>query len=154
MAGDAVDEFFSDVERALRRMRKLQREIESYFSRLFEGVEDLYEDRLRRLASDVEEPLVEIRDVGDEVVVIVDTSGMKDETIDIRVTNDSIIVSGAVDERKIEEALQGWYLAHRKKEFRGVYKLGYTIDPSTVKVEKRGSVLVIRAKKTPPRLNP
>jgi HSP20 family molecular chaperone IbpA len=144
---EEIDDVFRDLERALRRMRRLQEEIELYFSRIFGGLEELYQERLKRLSSDIEEPLVEIQDMGKEILVIIDISGMKDNTIDVRVTEDSIVVSGEADEKKMEDALQGWYLAQRKRQFRGVYKLGYKIDPSSVKVEKRGSVLVIRAKK-------
>ena len=150
MSEEFVDDVFKDIERALRRMRRLHEEIEAYFTRIFTGFEELYRERVKSLASDVEEPLIEVQDVGDEILVIIDISGIKDNTIDVRVTEDAIMVSGEADEKKVEEALQGWYLARRKREFKGIYRLGFKIDPTTVKVEKRGSVLVIRARKISP----
>jgi len=150
MSDELFDEMLRDIARALKRMRMLRDEIEAYFTRMMFGVEELYEDRLRSMSSEFEEPLVEIRDVGDEILVLIDVSGVKEETIDVRVGEDTIVVMGEADIRKVEEALRGWHLARTKRAYKGVYRLPYKIDPSSVVVEKKGSLIVIRAKKISP----
>lgn len=148
MSDELFDEMLRDIAKTIKRMKMLQDEIESYFYRMMQGVEELFEDRLRRISSDVEEPLVEVRDVGDEILVLIDVSGVRQETVDVRVSEDMIVVKGEVDVRKVEEALRGWHLARAKRAYSGVYRLPFKIDPSTVVVERRGSVIIIRAKKT------
>lgn len=147
VAEDLFDEMLRDIAKALRRMQALRERFESYIEEVVRDFENLYEERVRSMTSDVEEPLVEIRDFGDELVMVVDVSGVKDESVDVRVTSEEIVVAGEVDERKVEEALRGWHLARTKKVFRGVYKLPQPIDPSSVKVYKKDSLIIIRARK-------
>ncbi len=146
MSEDVFDELLKEVVEALRRMRRMQEELEYYFtSSGFYA--NLYEDRMKSITGEAEEPLVEIRDLGDEVVILVDISGVKQETLDVRVGDDRVEVYGLIDERKYEEAFTGWHLHVRKREFHGAYQLPFSIDPESVRVEKKGSLLVIRARK-------
>ncbi len=146
MSEDLFDEIMREISEALRRMKRMQEEIEYYITggHFFE---DLYEERMKSFSSTTDEPLVEIRDVGDEVLVIVDIAGVREETLDVRIGEDTIEIMGVADERKYREAFTGWHIHVRKKEFHGAYKLPYKINPETVRVERRGSLLVIRAKK-------
>jgi len=146
MDEDIFDELMKEFIEAIRRMRQMQRELEYYISGQ-DYLEDLYEERLKSISTNTEEPLVEVRDLGEELMIIVDISGVKPETLDVRVGSDKVEVRGFIDERKYEEAFSGWNVYIRKREYYGSYQLPSRIDPNSVRVERRGSLLVIWARK-------
>jgi len=134
------------LEKALASLR-LMRE-EAYWHLLnAAAAEELFYERLRSLSEGVLEPLVEIHDLGEEIVVIVDASGAKRETLEVLVGEDRVEVRGEADERVYREALGSTYYRSVARRFHGVYTLPARVDPKTVRVEKRGSLIIVRVRK-------
>ncbi len=131
--------------RALARMRAMRDELLGLMEAA--AAEDLFEERIRMLSEGVLEPLVEIHDLGDEILLVVDTAGARPETVQVLVGEDRVEVMGEADERVVREALGSWYYRARTRRFHGVYALPAPIDASTVRVEKRGSTIIVRARK-------
>ena len=142
MAMDPLDEL---MLRALARLRLMREEalrlLEAYMD------ESLFEERLQRLSSGVEEPLVEVHERDGEVVILVDVTGARPETVQVLVGEDRIEVHGEADERVVREAMGHWYMSRSTRRFHGVYRLPYRIDPRSVRVEKKGSIIVVRARR-------
>ncbi len=140
------DPFEEIMEHFARTMRRIRNEIMSMLYGM-SSAEELFEERLKRFEAGILEPLVEVHEVDGEVVIIIDVSGARPETVEVLVGEDAVEVRGEVDERLVSEALSGWYMAHRHRRFQGVYRLPYRIDVSSVRVEKKGSTIVVRARR-------
>ena len=145
-----IDDFY---RRLNELVRKLYRELsagegfgfgESEYSSL---MEELFRERMRMASNGVIEPMISVIDRGDHLVVVVDLPGAKEGTVDIRLYEDHIEVSSEIDESLVREAFQGYFWASRIKRFRGSYTLPCPVDPSTARIEKKDSRILIYVKK-------
>jgi len=148
MAGrDPFEEFERELERLLRRLRALEDAVYGYGGYAGFWPEDLTYSVLREVAGGVLEPLVEVHELGDEVVVLVDMPGAKPETVEVQVYEDRVRVRAEADEKLVREAFGARWMVRRRARYEGEFTLPARIDPDSVRVERRGSALLIRARK-------
>ena len=144
MAEDPFEAMTREINRLLRRLRMLEEALFSSLDKTMSWPEELMEQTLRGITSGVLEPLIEVHDMGDYILVIVDLPGAKPETVEVRVLEDRVQVRAVADERIVEEALGGARYYRRTARYEGDYKLPAPVDPRTVQVERRGSTLLIK----------
>ncbi len=153
VSGVMLLSYMDDVFRRLSElMKRLSRELgfpseiggESEYASL---MEELFRDRMRMASNGVIEPMISVFDRGDHLVIVVDLPGAKEGTVDIRLYEDRLEVSSEIDESLVREAFQGYFWASRIKRFRGSYTLPCPVDPSTARIERKGSRILIYVRK-------
>jgi HSP20 family molecular chaperone IbpA len=87
---------------------------------------------------------------GDKILLIVETPGARQETVEIIVTERAIRVEAKLDEERVRRALGSIAHARRLTTMKGEYRLPHPVDPTQVKVEKRGSKVYIWIPKLQP----
>ncbi len=120
--------------------------MEDWLSSLLED-ERLLEERMRSLSTGEIEPLFSVREVGDEIVVIVDLPGAEREQVDIYIGEDRIAVEAKVREEMVSRAFGSMYSGRRSMVYKGEIRLPVRVDPKGARVERRDSQLVIRLPK-------
>lgn len=109
--------------------------------------ERIFNERIESIRQGVIEPHYSIIDRGDHVEIIVDVSGARKETTRITILRDSILIEASIDSATLERALGDTiYYRHIKRVY-GRIVLPFEVDPSTIKWERRGSIIVFRVPK-------
>ncbi|MEM2223190.1 MAG: Hsp20 family protein [Acidilobaceae archaeon] len=155
--------YYDPFELARKRIFKAIREAMREFEREFEELEEMaeeymrevhelekiFEDRIDEIRRGYTEPLSTIIDKEDELLLVIEAPEAREDTIEVTVTEDKIRVEGKIDKSKVEKAL-GKHIYTKKLEMvKGEYKLPYKLDPSKVKIEKRGNKIHIWIPKQP-----
>ncbi len=133
--------------RIVERMMSIERVALDALRELEEVHESIYNSRLREIAEGELEPLYQLFDMGDEIAIVVDISGVNYETIDVRVYEDHVEVSAEIKREETEETRTARSWSYHASRYHGVITLPVRVDPATARVEKRGSVAVIRVRK-------
>jgi Molecular chaperone (small heat shock protein) len=154
--------YYDPFEEIMRRMYKAVRDTMRDFEREFEEIERMMEETLveakewERMLEESEDelrggytrPLSTMIDRGDKILLIVEVPGARQETVEIIITENTIKVEAKLDEERVRRALRSLSYARRLTSMKGEYKLPYPVDPSKVKVERRGSKVYIWIPKT------
>jgi HSP20 family molecular chaperone IbpA len=156
--------YYDPFEEIRRRIYKAVRDTMRGFEREFEEVESLieevlsetrewermFEERVEEIRGGYIEPLSTMIDRGDKILLIVETPGARQETVEIIVTERAIGVEAKLDEERVRRALGNVAHTRRLTTMKGEYRLPHPVDSKQVKVEKRGSKVYIWI----PRLQP
>jgi len=144
---DPFEELEREVERLFRRLRALEQAV--YGELGLPGVwpENMTYRVLREVAGGILEPMVEVYELGDEIVMVVDMPGVRPETVEVQVYEDRVVVRAEADEKLVEEAFGGRWMVRRTARYEGEFSLPARIDPDSVRLEWRGSALLIRARR-------
>lgn len=135
---------FDEMRRAIRRMRDFIREFEDEIESAMErDLERLSEEKWSELSSDVREPLHTVIDKGDKVLIIVEVPEAEEESIQVTILEDAIVVEGKVDKQKMERIAGGRRQARMATRVKGVYKLPYALIPEDARVERKGGKIYI-----------
>ena len=134
-------------KRIMERIMNMEVAILGAMRELEEIHESIYNSRLREIAEGELEPLYQVFDMDDEIVIVVDISGVNYETIDVRVYEDHLEISAEIKREEVEEAHAARSWSYHASRYHGVITLPARVDPATASVEKRGSVAVIRVRK-------
>ncbi|MFA7430702.1 MAG: Hsp20/alpha crystallin family protein [Rhodospirillaceae bacterium] len=121
--------------------RSLHREIDRVFDDMMRGVPMLDVGRAM--------PRLDVRDAPDGLEVVADLPGMDEKDIDIRLTDNSLILQG---EKKAEsdEEKEGWHLHERSYgSFMRRVPLPYGVDEANVSATYDKGVLKITMPKSP-----
>ena len=135
------------MRRALDRLNELELALWEEMSEAMRELEEELDSRYYRLANGVMDPLYTILDRGRELVILVDLPGSDPSTITVEAGRDRIRVAAGLREEVVARAMHGVWWSSRTSRYEGVIRLPAPIDPSTVRVERRGSTLVITAVK-------
>ncbi|MBO3802633.1 MAG: Hsp20/alpha crystallin family protein [Candidatus Brockarchaeota archaeon] len=125
------EDFFSEVERMERRMRKISEDI----ARSIKEFE---------YSSGCLEPLYEVYETPEEVIVSVDMPGVKKEDVSLEATEDKLYVDAECG-RSI--SVRKWGVSSQEKtfkRFRKVIPLPSSVDPERAKASLKGGLLKIR----------
>ena len=130
------------IRDAFRRIREME---EVFFGG---GVEErVLDERFSMLSRRQMEPPYTIIDRDEEVVLVVELPGARRDSIDVIVTEDEIRVEASLEKEQVRRAL-GEYSWYRDLErISWSHKLPFHVDPSRVRVERRGMRVVIRIPK-------
>lgn len=139
-----VDEVFRRIEETLRRTQEYIRDLErTFMPRVARGVVSVG----REVLTGFREPLVDVREEDDEVVVTMELPGVNKEDIRVNATENFVEVRADVRRERAEE--RGHYF-RRERFYTGFYRrveLPYPVDPSTGKAKFENGILEIRLKK-------
>jgi len=149
--------YFDPFEEMRRRIYRTLRDAMRSFERELEEMESLVEEALtesrewERMLEEWEEevregyttPLYTLIDRGDKLLLVVEVPGARHETVEVIVTEREVRVEAKLDEEKLRRALGARAYTRRIATLRGQYRLPQPVDPSRVKVEKRGSRVYI-----------
>jgi HSP20 family protein len=113
----------------------------------FWGAEEILDSRIRELSTGELDPLYTVYDMGEEYLIVVDLPGVDRETINVYVTEDRVAVEARIREELARRALASEFYYYSARRYRGEIRLPEPVDPGSVKVERRGSQLVIRVPK-------
>jgi HSP20 family molecular chaperone IbpA len=154
---DPFEELRRRIYKAIRdTMRSFERELEEMESLMEEMLaearewERMFEEKVEEIRGGYIEPLTTMIDRGDKILLIVETPGAKQETVEIIVTERAIRVEAKLDEERVRRALGGVARSRKLTTMRGEYRLPYPIDPAQVRVERRGSKVYIWIPKLQP----
>ncbi len=157
MSYDPFEELRRRIYKAIRdTMRSFERELEEMESLMEEMLaearewERMFEEKVEEIRGGYIEPLTTMIDRGDKILLIVETPGARQETVEIIVTERAIRVEAKLDEERVRRALGGVAHARRLTTMRGEYRLPYPVDPTQVRVERRGSKVYIWIPKLQP----
>ncbi|MEB3788438.1 MAG: Hsp20/alpha crystallin family protein [Desulfurococcales archaeon] len=139
------DPFEEMLRRIYREFQNIIDQIERVYDE--EALEDVFYERTRQYSKGSIEPIISIMDMGDSVRIIIDLPGAKESTIDVRVYEDYIHVTASIDERMIKDAFPELSWAHKIRRFEGRYRLPARIDVRRIKMEKKGSRIILTAPK-------
>lgn len=139
-------------------MRRLDEEFESFRKDLERSIWWPGRWRLSSLAEwpetswpEVREPLVDVRDTGKDIVVEAEMAGIPRENIDVRVTEDSVEISGDMETAEEKEEEGGYY--HQERSFARCYRrmpLPTEVIPEKADAKLTEGILRIKIpKKTP-----
>ena len=134
-------------KRIMERIMNMELAVLDAVRELEEIHESIYNSRLREIAEGELEPLYQVFDMGEEVAIVVDISGVNYETIDVRVYEDHLEISAEIKREEVEETRAARSWSYHASRYHGVITLPALVDPATARVEKRGSVVVIRVRK-------
>ncbi len=135
------------MRRALDRLGELERIMWEELTESMREMEAMLDARYYSITDGVMDPLYTVIDRGSHVVVVVDLPGSNPDTIVVEVREDSIRIDAKVSREAVVRALHGIEWASRLERYSGVVRLPFRIDRSTVRLERRGSTLIIRARK-------
>ncbi|MCE4613710.1 MAG: hypothetical protein F7C07_07785 [Desulfurococcales archaeon] len=130
------------IRDAFRRIREMEDML------LEEGVEErVLDERFTMLSRRQMEPLYTIIDRDEEVVLVVELPGARRDSIDVIVTENEIRIEAHLEEEQVRRALgeYSWYKSLERISWS--HKLPFHVDPSRVRVERRGLRVVIRIPK-------
>jgi HSP20 family molecular chaperone IbpA len=154
---DPFEELRRRIYKAIRdTMRSFEREFEEMESLMEEMLaearewERMFEEKVEEIRGGYVEPLTTMIDRGDKILLIVETPGAKQETVEVIVTERAIRVEAKLDEERVRRALGGVAHARKLTTMRGEYRLPYPVDPTQVRVERRGSKVYIWIPKLQP----
>jgi HSP20 family molecular chaperone IbpA len=154
---DPFEELRRRIYKAIRdTMRSFEREFKEMESLMEEMLaearewERMFEERVEEIRGGYVEPLSTMIDRGDKILLIVETPGAKQETVEVIVTERAIRVEAKLDEERVRRALGGVAHARKLTTMRGEYRLPYPVDPTQVRVERRGSKVYIWIPKLQP----
>jgi HSP20 family molecular chaperone IbpA len=154
---DPFEELRRRIYKAIRdTMRSFERELEEMESLMEEMLaearewERMFEEKVEEIRGGYIEPLTTMIDRGDKILLIVETPGARQETVEIIVTERAIRVEAKLDEERVRRALGGVAHARKLTTMRGEYRLPYPVDPTQVRVERRGSKVYIWIPKLQP----
>jgi len=123
---------------------RLQREM----NRLFEDTQTPRWARTNGIAQGVWAPQVDIHEDGNAITVKVDLPGVKQEDIDIQLTNDSLTITG---ERKFEdEERKSNYVRVERAygSFTRTFSLGVPVEADKIKAAFKDGVLTVTLPKS------
>lgn len=149
--------YYDPFEEMRRRIYKTLRDVMRSFEREIEEIESLMEETLaearewERMLEEREEelrggymsPLSTLIDRGDKLLLIVEVPGARHETVEVIVTEKTIRVEAKIDEEKLRKALGEKAYTRKISVMRGEYRLPHPVNPSKVKVERRGTKVYI-----------
>ncbi len=135
------------MRRALDRLGELERMMWEELSESMSELEAMLDARYYSITDGVMDPLYTVIDKGDHVLIVVDLPGSNPDTIVVETREDSIRIDAKVSREIVARALHGVEWASRLERYSGVIRLPFKIDKNTVEVERRGSTLLIRARK-------
>ena len=130
------------IRDAFRRIREMEDML------LGEAVEErVLDERFNMLSRRQIEPLHTIIDRDDEIVIVVELPGAREDTIDVVVVEDEVRVEARLEEERVRRALgeYSWYRGIERVSWS--HRLPFRVDPSRVRVERRGLRIVIRVPK-------
>lgn len=133
------------AEELAEAMAKIQKELNETLRNIWAKYSALYPDKLR-----VYDPLFDIEDRGDSIVVYVDVPGFKRNEIRIRVTEDSLEIIAEKSEEKIREESDRKYL-QRQRLYRQIYKkieLPVKVRPEQARARLEEGVLMVMLPKS------
>lgn len=133
------------IEELAEVVARIQKDINEVLRYFWAKYSTLYPDKLR-----VYDPLYDVEDRGDAVVVYVDVPGFRKNEIKIRVTEDSLEVIAEKSEERVREESDKKYL-QRQRLYRQVYKkitLPVKVRPEQARARMEDGVLVITLPKS------
>ncbi|BAA79012.2 small heat shock protein [Aeropyrum pernix K1] len=146
--------FDDEFRRIIMRFYQALREAEETFStmtRLAIGelreFEELLEQRLQEFQGEGIEPIVSVDDLGDRLRILIDLPGMDRESLNIVVLEDRVEISARIREHVVKRALGSLSEKFSFREYRGVYRLPAPVDPRSVRIRTRGSLIIVEADK-------
>lgn len=139
-----------DIARVEPRVLSPFEEIEKLFEEIWKRPFSHFGSLLPRLRSeaDIVAPAVDIYEEGDDLVLKADLPGLKKEDIEVKVTDDFIVISGEKKkEEKVEE--KNYYRYERSYgSFSRTFRLPIDVQTDKAKAKFENGVLEIRIPKT------
>jgi HSP20 family protein len=138
----------AEPSRPLSRFEEMDRWFEDFFRRPFPLISPRWWPRLRMPEIEEVIPSIDIFEEGDDVVVKAELPGMKKEDLDIRLTEDTITVSG---EKKKEEKVEkkDYYRVERSYgSFTRSFHLPKEVQTEKAAAKFKDGILEIRVPKT------
>ena len=123
--------------------------------KLRHSINEMFEDLLALPATapkagelaEFAEPVMDIKETDEEIIVTTDLLGMKKEDIEIKTTEDSLKIKA---EYKIEKEVKKEEYVHRERSYKGFYRmigLPAKINPEEAKATLKDGVLEIKLPK-------
>ncbi len=139
-----IDEVFRRIEETLRRTQEYIRDVErALMPRVARGAISIG----REVITGFREPLIDLREEDDEIVITMELPGVKKEDIKVNATENFVEVRADIKREETEEKA---HYIRRERFYTGFYRrveLPYPVDPSTGKAKFENGVLEIRLKK-------
>ena len=117
-------------------MKKIHREVDKLFS-------DFFGKPKASIPQGFREPLIDICETNDKILVVADIPGAEKEDIKLNATEDSLEIKAEIKERK-EEKLE---YAYRERKYAGFYRLvnlPVKVDASKAKATYKNGVLKVK----------
>ncbi|GAB4418561.1 MAG: Hsp20/alpha crystallin family protein [Thermodesulfovibrionales bacterium] len=132
--------------RALSPFEEIERRIEDFFKRPFSLFGPPWWPRMPEI--EVVSPSVDIFEEGDDIVVKAELPGIKKENIEVKLTDDTITISG---EKKKEEKVEkkGYYRLERSYgSFHRSFSLPTEVQTDKARAQFKDGILEVRIPKT------
>lgn len=120
-------------------MRKIHREVDRLFS-------DFFGKPKTPIPEGFKEPLIDVYETNDEIVVFADIPGVNKEDIKLNLTEDTLEIKA----EKREEKVEGIEYAHRERKYLGFYRLvelPAKVNSSNAKATYKNGVLEVKLPK-------
>ncbi len=134
--------------RPLSPFEEMERRFEEFLRRPFSLLSPTWLPRLRMAELEELEPTVDIFEEGSDVVIKAELPGMKKEDIDVKLTDNTITISG---EKKKAEKIEkkNYYRMERSYgSFTRTFSLPSEVQVDKVKAQFKDGILEIRGPKT------
>ena len=147
MSSIGRDRIESAIRRALDRLSEIERIMWEELIDSMREFEEILDDRYTSLARRATEPLYSFMDRGEWIIIVIDMPGSDPGSIHVELSSDRVRVSSIVRRDALERAFHGLQWASRIERYSGEIELPAQIDPSTAVIERRGSTIIIRARR-------
>lgn len=128
------------IERTMREIEESMRESEEEFERVLE-------ESLEEAERGVVTPVASLIDRGHYYLLIVDTSGARDETITVDIYQDRVVVKAELDSEKISRAFGSKAYYKTRRVMMGEYRLPVEVDVSRAVIDKKAGRIYIKLPK-------
>lgn len=137
-----MDKFLKELVETVARVQK---EVDEIFRDFWTKHYKFYPESFRSL-----EPLYDIEDTGDKIIVYIDVPGFRKNEIKIRVTEDSLEVLAEKSEERASEEDKKNYIV-RQRVYRKLYKkilLPSKVRPEQAKAKLEDGILIVSIPKS------
>ncbi len=128
-------------------LARLRDEMEEVFDRLTHEPWGLIEPKAMRAETWI--PPLDLSETDDEVTVRLETPGIPAKSLDIKLTDRTLSVSGSKEETQEKKGESFYRCERRFGSFQRTIELPPTIDPDTASAEAENGVVTIRIAKKP-----
>jgi HSP20 family protein len=146
--GESKELAKTEPARMMTPFEEMEKRFEEFFRRPLSLFESSLLPRMRMGGMAELMPSVDILEEGDNVVVKAELPGMKKEDIDVKLTDNTVIISGEKKKEEKEEKKDYYRLERSYGAFTRSFSLPSEVDFDKAKASLKDGVLEIRVPKT------